>query len=141
MRLSINDLRRWKAAVQQARLFRRPDRRSNPREVLARRRRISSLRIGNRLARLSRQRATLPLAPRQRVLAELMSDLSEDIYSAGWPLQGEAAEPISQADRADLRELSEEIGGWIYWKRGVGEAFVPREQWLAMYQVWKERRS
>lgn len=82
----------------------------------------------------------------QQILADLMSDISEECWFAGWYtgleniLWREITEPsglISEQERTDLRKLSEEIGGWIMWDDAdeIGTVFVPLEQWKKIYPV------
>lgn len=97
---------------------------------------------------------------KQRALYQLMSDISEDCYCAGWMSDNECtlwtmvANP--DADRRygigevelqqieELRAISAEVGGWIRWRNDYddknlprsewGPVFVPMEEWLTMYE-------
>lgn len=77
-------------------------------------------------------------------LREVMSDLSEDAYCAGWLIGLEydlwgflcnglpeseswGMSEISTDDLVELRRLSEAAGGWVTF-----EGFVPMEQWLVI---------
>jgi hypothetical protein len=97
---------------------------------------------------------------KQRALANLMSEISEDCYCAGWMHglefalwaiatgdrknrkygQGE----VSQQQIDDLMAISAEIGGWIRWADDEsdpglsaaewGEVFVPMDEWMRIYK-------
>jgi len=101
--------------------------------------------------------AMADLTPMQRVLAKIMSEISEDAYCAGWLVDleyklwqvlvdgrgefGFAA--VSEEEIEELRVLSELCGGWIVWdKDRGGRRFVPLDQWLAIFAAWTgERRA
>jgi hypothetical protein len=89
------------------------------------------------------------LTPEQRALAEYMSDLSEQAYSAGWMRDLEHTLWRALTDGpfrygyleltlqhiARLRELSERCGGWIRFDNDKEESFVSRERWSGgLYQ-------
>jgi hypothetical protein len=80
-------------------------------------------------------------------LAELMSDISEECYCAGWMMGLEYAlwdmvlggsrrygqSEASEEQVAEMRRLSERAGGWVRWQDDVGEVFVPLDEWVAEY--------
>lgn len=86
-------------------------------------------------------------------LAQLMSDISEFSYSAGWLMGLEyllwpiviGEEPhtsllLGKDEVARLQTLSALIGGWLYWPDGAGrEAFIPLAEWQALYADYKEK--
>ena len=108
---------------------------------------------------------------KQKALYTKMSDISEDHYCAGWmngneftlwrmvsdPTQDRyyGMAPVEESDIEDLRQISAETGGWIYWhddevEPGLsseewGPRFIPMPQWLEMYakqvKIWKELRA
>jgi hypothetical protein len=75
-------------------------------------------------------------------LAELMSDVSERCYAAGWEHGTEevlwsaltngprkwGVDVISADDIAELKRLSEVVGGWIAYSP-AGPRFVPMSEW------------
>lgn len=77
------------------------------------------------------------------ILAEFMSDLSEDCYCAGWligtefvlwSLANSGGGPwgigtVTAEDAARLLALAAEAGGWVMWKDGVGTMLVPMDEW------------
>jgi len=86
----------------------------------------------------------------QRELAELMSDISERCYCAGWLIDLEyhlwdivsqldftdahwGQDTITANDRAKLGALAITCGGWIRWDDETCETFVPIDEWKAMY--------
>ena len=85
----------------------------------------------------------------QRLLSELMSEISEEWFCAGWIIDLEytlwtvvtnptarrqfGMEELSAHQIAQLKSLSESIGGWIMWDDPVGEVFVPMREWLTIY--------
>lgn len=98
---------------------------------------------------------------KQRALYNLMSDISEDCWCAGWMHGNEYAlwtlvtDPkskggeyggvkVDQRHIDDLRAISNEIGGWIRWRDDEedpslpceewGPVFTPMAEWLAMYE-------
>lgn len=97
---------------------------------------------------------------KQRALYELMSDISEECYCAGWMSGNEytlwemVANPdagrnygqdsVTDEQIADLRAISNEIGGWIRWRddeedanlppEDWGPVFTPMAEWLPMYE-------
>lgn len=100
----------------------------------------------------------------QRELYDLMSDISEDCYFAGWLMgneyniwdalqDGDLSYGLGVMDAASLercRELSAELNGWIIWAddetdKGMpveewGPRFVHMESWLKMVAAQKVNR-
>jgi hypothetical protein len=89
-------------------------------------------------------------------LGQLMSDISEEAYCAGWmdQLEYDLWEAIHGGSRkygramltdeevSRLRELSLRLGGWVWFNDDVGmEEFVELERWRVMYEQWFEQRS
>ena len=100
------------------------------------------------------------LTAQQRQLFELMSDISEECYCAGWMMGNEytlwrmVSDPVASRDYglsvvtdeqiAELKRLSDAVGGWIYWHDDFiaptipvnewGERFIAMPEWLAMYE-------
>ncbi len=94
------------------------------------------------------------MTPKQRALAEYMSDLSEDAYCAGWLVdleyllweevlgrRGKYRFPCSQEEVARLRELSEECGGWIVFEKKTWETWLPLAEWEKRFAKWEKRRK
>jgi hypothetical protein len=89
----------------------------------------------------------------QRALADLMSSISQDHYSAGWMMGleydlwriviGETDRyvyPLGDHEIQGLREMSDRVGGWIVWRMDyAGETYVPMEEWKRIYAA--PRRS
>lgn len=89
------------------------------------------------------------LTPKQKELADLMSDISEDWWCAGWMQNLEYSlwelvctrktelgrHMLYGSQLNDLIRLSGEIGGWIYFDLDglQAETFVPMDDWLEMY--------
>jgi hypothetical protein len=79
----------------------------------------------------------------QRLLADFMSDLSEEAYYAGWMRDLEYALweavlgvrrkygrlELTEAHRMRLRELSDGCGGWIVFDDNTEETWLPRAEW------------
>lgn len=90
--------------------------------------------------------------PAWKQLAELMSDISEQCWCAGWMMGTEFAlwEVLTSPHRGrhlgkgevtldqlvKLRALSEEAGGWIYWNDETEETFIPMDEWMKQYQKY-----
>lgn len=96
--------------------------------------------------------------PDMHLLYQLMSDISERCYFAGWMAGNEfrlwaaVVDPadnleygrraISPNEVTELRALSETLGGWIVWgddEMGLkiddwGPYFVPMDEWRARYE-------
>lgn len=87
------------------------------------------------------------LTPMQRVLAKLMSQISEDTWCAGWLINLEYElwqalvdgrrehkfSAVTEAEIEELRELSDLCGGWIAYDKDRRQTFVPLDQWLTMF--------
>jgi hypothetical protein len=97
---------------------------------------------------------------KQRELYELMCDISEDATFAGWIsgneyylysalLQNSLTYGMCDIDRDDLnrlRELSEDVDGWVIWfddsndaglpTEKCGPRFVTMDEWNKMYEEW-----
>ena len=97
---------------------------------------------------------------KQRALYQLMSDISEECYCAGWMAGNEytlwemvsdpAAErrygmgAVEPEQIEEMRAIAAEIGGWIRWRDDDGEkglppsewgsVFIPMPEWLEMYE-------
>lgn len=86
----------------------------------------------------------------QRALADLMSDLSEETYCAGWLVDLEfllwetvvgrhdsyGRFPLTEGEIRRLKELSEAGGGWIVFDAATRETWVPFEEWERRFQEW-----
>jgi len=87
------------------------------------------------------------LNSKQQELSDLMSDISERCYCAGWMSgceyrlwaaiinpddkrnYGESEISLNEVHR--MKELSDEIGGWIYCSENdYIERFIPMNEWL-----------
>lgn len=103
----------------------------------------------------------------QALLAELMSDISEDCWCAGWlscneySLWGMVTNPAAERrygfsrveddQVAELKALSERTGGWIiYWDDSFdpkatlaewGERFIPMADWLKLWEPFEARAA
>ena len=85
--------------------------------------------------------------PEIRLLAHLMSELSEEHWCAGWlqdceyalwadltgdEVNGIKAWGVSPESREELRLLHELADGWIIWSDTTkGQAFLPTTEWQA----------
>ena len=90
------------------------------------------------------------LTPTQRELATLMSEISEQMWRAGWMMgvehelwaavtsgAGRGGRLIpTQAQLDQLARLSKDIGGWILFDAAREETFVPIEEWVARHAEW-----
>jgi hypothetical protein len=79
----------------------------------------------------------------QRLLADFMSELSEEAYYAGWMIDLEYALweavigvrrdygrlELSEAHCTRLRELSDNCGGWIVFDHDTEETWMPLAKW------------
>ena len=104
----------------------------------------------------------MDLTEPQRDLRDLMSDASERMWFAGWFDETEyrlwafmsnpdddgqwGRETIPVSLRFELRELSQRIGGWIYYHSGGtleewGERFITTAEWLPMFSAEIARRT
>ena len=82
----------------------------------------------------------------RRQLVAAMSDMSEELYCAGWMSGIEytlwsyvvGTPGPGLADQVEqLRKLAALAGGWWHWPRVVQrETFVPMDEWLEMYGRW-----
>ncbi len=82
------------------------------------------------------------------LLRDLMGFISEDLYCAGWLIgleftlwgmvQGDEREfgmgEVSVEQVEKLRQYADRCGGWWRWSDGAGEVFVPKDEWLEIYQ-------
>lgn len=82
---------------------------------------------------------------RLRALIDLMSDISEECYCAGWMHGNEyrlwdaitnpnddriyGFTKINDEQIERLRDLSRKLDGWVVWDDEVGERFVTIEEW------------
>ena len=92
------------------------------------------------------------MKPEEQRLAEYMSDLSEQAYSAGWMLGLEYALwnavvdgtrkygrlRIKNEHIARLKELSDACGGWIVFDDKRGETFIALADWLRLYAAKRD---
>jgi hypothetical protein len=98
---------------------------------------------------------------KQRALYQLMSDISENCYCAGWMHGNEytlwkmVADPtasrrygqseVTDEEIAELKAISDDIGGWIRWHDDEDEPDLGAEEWgprfepLAEWQARYER--
>ena len=87
-------------------------------------------------------------------LIAAISDLSEELWCAGWLRECEyafwqwMAEDEESVTFAPFRALSDEIGGWVHWPNywrgfpiGDGPVFVPMDEWLAKFSAWEANRQ
>ena len=91
---------------------------------------------------------------KQRALYQLMSDISEDCYCAGWMIGNEftlwemVADPAAKRDYGqgevkqwqidDLRAISTEVGGWIRWRDDEEDKDLPADEWGAVFAPMAE---
>jgi len=97
------------------------------------------------------------LTDKQTELYELMSDISEECWCAGW-MQGnefslwrvvsDPAAPrrygrgeISEQEATRLASLAEQIGGWVYWHDDEHEPDLPSDQWGPRFIEMKAWRA
>jgi hypothetical protein len=80
-------------------------------------------------------------------LADFMSDLSEEAYSAAWMDGLEYALwyavengrmtygrlDINDSQILALKDLSDSVGGWVYFDDEVEESYIAIERWTQMY--------
>jgi hypothetical protein len=90
------------------------------------------------------------LTPTQRELATLMSEISEQMWRAGWMMgvehelwsavmsgAGNGGRLIpTQAQLDELARLSKEIGGWIVFDNEREETFVAMTEWVVRHAKW-----
>ena len=78
------------------------------------------------------------LTPDQTRLAQLMSELSEKAYYAGWMSGLEyALSTFSSQDVRNLLRLSEACGGWIVFDDETEETWVPLAEWKRRFASWQ----
>lgn len=84
-----------------------------------------------------------------QMLCDLMSDISERYWCAGWlnGLEYRLWEALKNQDMTDecfslkgyevveLRRLHEKCGGWWVYDNEIGEKFVTTEEWLGMVEA------
>ena len=91
---------------------------------------------------------------KQRALYQLMSEISEECYCAGWMSGNEftlwemVSSPdasrsygmgeVSESQIADLRAMSAEIGGWIRWHDDADDSTLPPEEWGPRFEPMAE---
>jgi len=103
----------------------------------------------------------MALTESQRELADVMSEISQFCWFAGWlsgteyrlwrfmtdPSDDEAwgNYPIPPDHREQLRQLSDSVGGWIYWRDGAdvpfeeqGMTFIGLADWRQLYDAWSQ---
>ena len=83
-----------------------------------------------------------------KALCDLMGDMSEDCWCAGWldtcefdlwsmvlgGPRGWGMGEVSESDVAQLKELSKLCGGWIVWREKQCETWIPLAEWLPLYE-------
>jgi len=84
-------------------------------------------------------------------LIDLMSEISEDHYCAGWMsaleydlfgivvgdrLNHYGLGPIDVEKIQRLRELADELDGWVHWTDD-GEKFIAKDEWLKLYAPYR----
>lgn len=95
-----------------------------------------------------------PMEPMQLALAQLMSDLSEECWAAGWLSRteydiwalihgereswGMATAATLQEELAAIVAVAQACGSWIVWDKPVGTRAIPLERWVERYVEWKE---
>ena len=91
------------------------------------------------------------LTPTQRDLAELMSDISENAWRAGWMMGLEyelwqeltsatnsSVPPLATQEQLErLSQLSKACGGWITFDQEREELFVVLAEWVTCYDKWR----
>lgn len=88
-------------------------------------------------------------------LVNLMSDISERCYCAGWevgngyilwgmvvgdilPKYGQSY--VSETELGVLKLLSERLNGWFYWPKGADDkVFIEMDKWLVEYKEQANR--
>ncbi|SRR6266481_3207189 len=89
------------------------------------------------------------LSPDARALATYMSDLSEELWCAGWMrdlefmlwsvVEGKdayASLTLTRDEVANLRLLSNACKGWIVFRRDTEETFVSMPEWIHLFAAW-----
>ena len=96
------------------------------------------------------------VAVARKLLGEMMSEISERCWYAGWMLSAEYVlwqavvegpaswghGTISEADIATLKALWEEAGGWIMFDQfgPDDEVIVANQRWREIYKIWATSR-
>ena len=96
------------------------------------------------------QACDMALVNARRDLYQLMSDISEATWAAGWMYTLEyilwkgiqdhfkTGMPMDEENQR-LLDLSKKAGGW--WAVvGGGKEIVPMDQWLQMYEEWEKEQ-
>jgi hypothetical protein len=95
------------------------------------------------------------LTPPQRRLADLMSELSEEAYCAGWMVGLEYALwelllrrrrnygrlTATDAQLSRLRQLSDDCGGWVIFDDETEETWLALQDWQLRFARWKATSS
>lgn len=91
-----------------------------------------------------------------QALLQLMSDISEEFWCAGWMSELEHSLwtainddetrrawrfPSVDAYAETLLKLAGEAGGWWRSNEEYEQVFVPTEQWLTLHRAWREKRK
>lgn len=89
------------------------------------------------------------LSPDARALATYMSDLSEELWCAGWMrdlefmlwsvVEGEdacASLTLTRDQVAKLKSLSNACKGWIVFRRDTKETLVSMPEWMHLFAAW-----
>jgi hypothetical protein len=92
------------------------------------------------------------LSPDARVLADRMSEISEETWCAGWmhdleftlwaALCGATAEgrlKLTSDQVADPKALSSACHGWIVFRDDIEETYLPLPEWDRRFAVWSSR--
>ncbi len=93
------------------------------------------------------------LTPKQRALADYMSDLSEEAYCAGWMSgleyalweavlgrKGAFGRVLFGPEKVGrLKDLAQGCGGWIIFDETSGETWLPMSEWEQRFAEWKSR--
>lgn len=107
-------------------------------------------RLDNEESPLDRELKDCPDPAAARELVELMGEISEDHYAAGWLMGLEHSlwrlafetpedtfgfSSLSMVERGKLIELTHRCQGWWVWsERRGGRRFLTYDEWLPMYQ-------
>lgn len=88
--------------------------------------------------------------PEEEALRDVMANLSQDMYSAGWHDELEfrlwarmAKEPVDErsydpADFLKLSLLSARVEGWVEWSDELGCLFITLDEWQPKYAAWRQ---
>jgi len=84
------------------------------------------------------------------LLAHVMSDISEDVWCAGWlidleyilwdAITRERPDWCGREEIEQLKSLSQRCNGWIGWDKERGRRFVRMEDWRGLYARWRSER-